>query len=215
MQTLSSDPKSKTSWYNATSIGMHVGGMTIATHRRRRAATVVAKSLDPYSPELLLKLVGIVGIAALTVTTRAVWGIKARYTAAPEPQPAALPFRQGLARIWAELRAELYHLHLPVDSRLLNAGTDSAALGRTCLQRFPRPIDATFGGAEWCRDHWHAEDGDCRNRMRLGSLRFYVMAGCDGRMCRLGAGAACEHRGRTDGESCCEHLIPTCTDQHS
>ena len=91
---------------------------TTAPHRRAAAATitwlmmifgiamtagVVGAMLHPYTPMLLLKIVAIVGALASVLTVLAVWGIEARMTA--QPQPEALPFREGLAQIWQEPRA--------------------------------------------------------------------------------------------------------------
>jgi len=91
---------------------------TTAPHRRAAAATitwlmmifgiamtagVVGAMLDPYSPALLLKIVGSVAGLVCVLTIAAVWGIEARMTA--QPQPEALPFLQGLAEIWQEPRA--------------------------------------------------------------------------------------------------------------
>ncbi|MEI4262489.1 BCD family MFS transporter [Roseovarius sp. D0-M9] len=94
---------------------------TTAPHRRAAAATitwlmmifgiamtagVVGAMLHPYSPALLLKIVGIVSIAVCVLTIVAVWGIEARTTALPQPE--ALPFRQGLTEIWQEPRARAF-----------------------------------------------------------------------------------------------------------
>ncbi|SEK95675.1 MFS transporter, BCD family, chlorophyll transporter [Roseovarius nanhaiticus] len=92
-----------------------------APHRRAAAATitwlmmifgiamtagVVGSLLHPYSPALLLKIVGAVSLMVCAVTLLAVWGIEARVTVQPEPE--ALPFREGLAEIWAEPRARAF-----------------------------------------------------------------------------------------------------------
>ncbi|WP_281968221.1 BCD family MFS transporter [Roseovarius nanhaiticus] len=92
-----------------------------APHRRAAAATitwlmmifgiamtagVVGSLLHPYSPALLLKIVGAVSLTVCAVTVLAVWGIEARVTVQPEPE--ALPFREGLAEIWAEPRARAF-----------------------------------------------------------------------------------------------------------
>jgi len=71
-------------------------------------AVVVGAFLDPYTPALLLKIVGVVTLGALIVTTLAIWGIESRVIAVREPAPA--PFRQGMAEIWAERRARNFTL---------------------------------------------------------------------------------------------------------
>ena len=119
-------------------IGLGVGAsgtsllalLATATHPRRRAAaatitwlmmifgiavtaTVVGKALDPYSPQLLLELVALVGMAAVVVTTLAVYGIERRHrSATPATLERAVPFRVGLAEIWAERRARHFTLFI-------------------------------------------------------------------------------------------------------
>ncbi len=96
-----------------------------APHRRAAAATIVwlmmifgiavtailvGLHLDPenaqatgYSPALLLRIVAIVTGAAFLVTVITVQGIEARVAATREPDP--VPFREGLAEVWAEPHA--------------------------------------------------------------------------------------------------------------
>ncbi|GFE49430.1 MFS transporter [Roseobacter cerasinus] len=66
-------------------------------------AGVVGAQLDPYSTGLLLRIVACVTGGAFLLTCFAVWGIEARVQAAPEATP--MPFREGLAEIWAERKA--------------------------------------------------------------------------------------------------------------
>ncbi|MGJ8622987.1 MAG: BCD family MFS transporter [Yoonia sp.] len=91
---------------------------TTAPHRRAAAATItwlmmifgiavtagtVGQFIDPYSPALLIKIVGIVvGIATL-VTCLAVWRVERTLIAIREPDPT--PFRQGLKEVWSERKA--------------------------------------------------------------------------------------------------------------
>ena len=89
-----------------------------APHRRAAAATItwlmmiagiaitagtVGALLDPYTPQLLLKLVAIVAALAVTLTTLAVWGIERRIKA--EPTRENTPFRAALREVWAERNA--------------------------------------------------------------------------------------------------------------
>ncbi|WP_273508839.1 PucC family protein, partial [Planktotalea frisia] len=86
-----------------------------APHRRAAAATITwlmmifgialtaglaGSFLDPYSPQRLLTVVGVIVIAAIILTTFAIYGIERRVTAAkPEPHT---PFMEGLRDVWAE-----------------------------------------------------------------------------------------------------------------
>ncbi len=90
-----------------------------APHRRAAAATItwlmmiagiaitagtVGSFLDPYSPALLLKIVAIVTIGAVVLTTLAVAGIEAKVMATVDTTDTT-PFRQGLAEVWSEPKA--------------------------------------------------------------------------------------------------------------
>lgn len=92
-----------------------------APHRRAAAATItwlmmifgialtaviVGKLLDPYSPALLLQLVGAVCVLAIILTSLAVWGIERTVQAEREPDPT--PFRETLAEVWSEDRARRF-----------------------------------------------------------------------------------------------------------
>ncbi|QYK40586.1 MAG: BCD family MFS transporter [Paracoccaceae bacterium] len=98
--------------------------LATATHPRRRAAaatitwlmmifgiavtaTVAGRFLDPYTPLRLVEVVAVVCAGAVALTALAVAGIEARVSAAPsEGRP--MPFRQGLAEVWAEPRARAF-----------------------------------------------------------------------------------------------------------
>lgn len=69
-------------------------------------ATLVGKLLDPYSPALLLKLVGAVCLIATALTSLAVWGVEAQVQADRERDPT--PFREALTEVWAEDRARRF-----------------------------------------------------------------------------------------------------------
>jgi BCD family chlorophyll transporter-like MFS transporter len=91
---------------------------TTAPHRRAAAATItwlmmifgiaatagtVGQFIDPYSPALLIKIVGIVVSIATLVTCIAVWRIERKLIAIREPDPT--PFREGLKEVWSERKA--------------------------------------------------------------------------------------------------------------
>ena len=187
-------------------IGMGVGAsgtsllalLATTTHPRRRAAaatitwlmmifgiavtaTVVGKLLDPYSPQLLLKLVAMVGVVALGVTTLAVWGIEARHAGTPQPQRAALPFRQGLAQIWDEPRARNFTIFIFLSmvayfmQELILEPYAGLAFGFTpgqSTQLSGAQNSGVFVGM--------LTVGIAATGLRLGSLRAWVMAGCAG-----------------------------------
>jgi BCD family chlorophyll transporter-like MFS transporter len=91
---------------------------TTAPHRRAAAATItwlmmifgiavtagtVGQFIDPYSPVLLIKIVGIVVSIATLVTCIAVWRIEQNLIAIREPD--STPFREGLKEVWRERKA--------------------------------------------------------------------------------------------------------------
>jgi len=189
-----------------TMIGMGVGAsgtsllalLATTTHPRRRAAaatitwlmmifgiavtaTVVGKSLDPYSPELLLKVVALVGVVALMLTTLAVWGIEARHAGVPEPQRDAMPFRQGLAQIWDEPRARNFTIFIFLSmvayfmqELILEpyAGLAFAFTPGQSTQLSGAQNGGVFIGM--------LTVGIAATGLRIGSLRAWVMSGCAG-----------------------------------
>ena len=187
-----------------TMIGAGVGAsgtsllalLATQTHPRRRAAaatitwlmmifgiavtaTVVGKSLDPYSPALLLKLVGMVGLIALTITTLAVWGVERGHTAAPQPKP--LPFAQGLAQIWDEPRARSFTIFIFLSmvayfmQELILEPYAGLAFGFTPGQS--TQLSGAQNGGVFVG---MLTVGIAATGLRIGSLRAWVMAGCAG-----------------------------------
>lgn len=172
--------------------------LATVTHPRRRAAaatitwlmmifgiavtaTVVGKALDPYSPERLLRVVGIVGLVALVLTTLAVWGIEARHAGHAEPAAKPLPFREGLAEIWAERRARNFTLFIFLSmvayfmqELILEpyAGLVFDFAPGQSTQLSGAQNGGVFVGM--------LTVGIAATGLRIGSLRAWVMAGCAG-----------------------------------
>lgn len=71
-------------------------------------AGIVGAMLDPYTPALLIRVVACVVIAAVLLTTVAVWGIERRLAIVREPD--ATPFRAGLQEVWSEPKARRFTL---------------------------------------------------------------------------------------------------------
>ncbi|MEI4231545.1 BCD family MFS transporter [Roseovarius sp. D22-M7] len=72
-------------------------------------ASTVGAFLDPYSPALLLRIVGVVTGAALLATVLAVRGIEARVQATRRP-PSTTSFLNGMREIWAEPAARNFSI---------------------------------------------------------------------------------------------------------
>ncbi len=96
---------------------------TTVPHRRAAAATItwlmmifgiamtagiVGSLLDPYTPTLLLRIVGAVVLSAIVLTIVAVWRIEEKLIAVREPDPT--PFMEGLKEVWQERKARNFTL---------------------------------------------------------------------------------------------------------
>ncbi|WP_342077374.1 BCD family MFS transporter [Yoonia sp. SS1-5] len=96
---------------------------TTAPHRRAAAATItwlmmifgiamtagiVGSLIDPYTPQLLIRIVAIVVTAAVLLTCLAVWRVERKLIAVREPDPT--PFREGLREVWQERKARNFTL---------------------------------------------------------------------------------------------------------
>lgn len=187
-------------------IGLGVGAsgtsllalLASATHPRRRAAaatitwlmmifgiavtaTVVGKALDPYSPTLLLKLVALVCASAVVLTSLAVWGIERRAGVIEAPERRPLPFRQGIAEIWAEPRARHFTLFIFLSmvayfmQELILEPYAGLVFGFTPGQS--TQLSGLQNGGVFIG---MLTVGIAATGLRLGSLRAWVMAGCGG-----------------------------------
>ncbi len=190
--------------YALIGIGVGASGTSLlallatATHPRRRAAaamitwlmmifgiavtaTVVGKLLDPYSSGLLLKLVAMVGIGAVVLTSLAIWGIERRHGGAVQPQTARLPFRQGLAEIWREPAARNFTLFIFLSmtayfmQELILEPYAGLAFGFTPGQS--TQLSGAQNGGVFIG---MLTVGIASTGLRIGTLRVWVMAGCAG-----------------------------------
>lgn len=142
-------------------------------------AGVVGAMLDPYSHGVLLRIVGVVALGALVLTTLAVWGIERRVKARPEAE--TLPFREGLAEIWSERTARhftffvflsmtayfMQELILEPYAGLVFAFTPGQSTSLAGAQN-----GGVFMGMVLV--------GVMATGLKLGSLRAWVVAGCLG-----------------------------------
>lgn len=119
--------------YALIGVGVGASGTSLlallatATDPRRRAAAAtitwlmmifgiaatagtVGALLDPYSPTRLLQIVGAVCLGAVLLTMLAVAGVERGVASRPEPAP--MPFRQGLREVWGEPRARTFTLFI-------------------------------------------------------------------------------------------------------
>ncbi|MCY4305348.1 MAG: BCD family MFS transporter [Aestuariivita sp.] len=66
-------------------------------------AAIIGQFLDPYSHFVLMRIVSIIAISAIAVTSIAIWGIERRVDVSPQQE--STPFIHGLKEIWAEQKA--------------------------------------------------------------------------------------------------------------
>ncbi len=143
-------------------------------------ATIVGKALDPYSPTLLLKPVGLVSVAAVVMTALAVRAIEARHATRPEPLHA-VPFRAGFAEIWAEPRARNFTVFIFLSmvayfmQELILEPCSGLAFGFT-----PGQSTQLSGAQNGSVFFGMLTVGIAATGLRTGSLRAWVMAGCAG-----------------------------------
>jgi len=141
--------------------------------------------LDPYSHTRLLAVVACVGAGAIALAALAVWGIEARVTARPEPE--SLPFRQGLAEVWAEPRARAFTLFVFLSmtayfmQELILEPYGGLVFGMSPGET-TRMSGAQNGGAFLGM----LSVGILASGLKLGSLRLWVVSGCLGSAATLG-----------------------------
>ena len=166
-----------------------------APHRRAAAATItwlmmifgialtaatVGSFLDPYSHALLLRIVAIVTGGAVLLTSLAVWGIERSVDARPEPE-TPMPFREGLAEIWAERNARNFTIFVFLSMT-------AYFMQELILEPYAGLVFAFTPGESTKLSG--AQNGGvfvgmlivgiAATGFRLGSLRSWIVAGCIG-----------------------------------
>ncbi len=167
---------------------------TTAPHRRAAAATitwlmmifgiavtagVVGKLIDPYTPQLLIKIVGIVVLTATGLTWLAVWGVERKLIAVRQPDPT--PFRQGLAEVWQERKARNFTLFVFLSMT-------AYFMQELILEPYAGLVFAFTPGQSTSLSG--AQNGGVfigmltvgilATGLKIGALRHWVMAGCLG-----------------------------------
>lgn len=173
-----------------------------AARRRAAAATItwlmmiagiaitagtVGAFLDPYTPGLLLRIVGIVSLGAVVLTALAIWGIEARTGAQPFKADERMRFREGLAEIWAEPEARNFTIFVFLSmtayfmQELILEPYAGLVFGMTPGQS-TQLSGAQNGGVFLGM----LTVGIAATGLRLGSIRHWVVAGCLGSAMALG-----------------------------
>jgi BCD family chlorophyll transporter-like MFS transporter len=173
-----------------------------APHRRAAAATItwlmmiagiavtagtVGAFLDPYTPQLLLRIVGIVTPGAVVLTTLTVWGIEARVAPAePDPEPQA--FVAGLREVWGEPKARNFTIFVFLSmtayfmQELILEPYAGLVFGFT-----PGQSTSLSGAQNGGVFLGMLTVGIAATGLRIGSFRHWVVAGCLGSAVSLAA----------------------------
>ncbi len=142
-------------------------------------AGAVGAFLDPYSPALLLRIVGIVTLSAVILTALAVRGIEQRVDASPRPED--MPFRHGIAEIWAERSARNFTIFIFLSmtayfmQELILEPYAGLVFGFT-----PGQSTSLSGAQNGGVFLGMVLVGIAATGLRIGSLRAWVIAGCLG-----------------------------------
>jgi len=160
---------------------MMIGGIAVT-------ATVVGGFLDPYSPALLLEIVGVVAIGAVVLTAVAIHGIEARVGAQPARADAPVRFREGLAEIWAEREARLFTIFvfLSMTAYFMQELILEPYAGLV-FHFTPGQSTQLSGAQNGGVFLGMLTVGVAATGLRLGSIRHWVVAGCLGSASALAA----------------------------
>jgi MFS transporter, BCD family, chlorophyll transporter len=150
---------------------------------------VVGATLDPYTPQRLLLIVGIVTGGALILTILAIHGIERRVSSRPvEP---STPLMQGLAEVWSEPKSRMFTIFVFVSMTAF-------FLQELILEPYAGLVFGfTPGQSTGLSGAQHAgmfvgmlAVGIAVSGLRIGSLRGWITAGCVGSALSLAAIAA-------------------------
>jgi BCD family chlorophyll transporter-like MFS transporter len=160
---------------------MMIGGIAVT-------ATVVGGFLDPYSPALLLEIVGVVAVGAVVLTVVAIYGIEARVGAQPARADAPMRFREGLAEIWGEREARLFTIFvfLSMTAYFMQELILEPYAGLV-FHFTPGQSTQLSGAQNGGVFLGMLTVGVAATGLRLGSIRHWVVAGCLGSASALAA----------------------------
>jgi len=171
-----------------------------APHRRPAAATITwlmmiagialtailaGPYLDPYTHDRLLRVVATVALGAFALAALAVWGIEGRVLS--QAQPESAPFRQGIAEIWSEPRARAFTLFVFLSmTAYFMQELILEPYGGLVFGMSPGETTRMSGAQNGGVFLGMLMVGIAATGLRLGSLRFWVVAGCLGSAAVLG-----------------------------
>ena len=142
-------------------------------------AGVAGSFLDPWSPARLLTVVATVAAGAFALATLAVWGVERSVAAPQAPDDAAAPFGQVLREVWAEPEARRFTVFVFLSMFAYNTQ-------ELILEPYAGHVFAyTLGESTMLSSTQHqgvflgmVAVGIGASGLKLGSLRFWTVAGC-------------------------------------
>ena len=151
-------------------------------------AGVVGKLIEPYSPELLLRVSAGLSVLTLSVTALALWrlegpaAVPVPVAPAPSPDAPAQTFRQAFAAVWDEPAARTFTVFVFL-SMLAYSAQDLV------LEPFAGAVHGFSPGQTTQLSGWHhmgvlggmiavAFAGSARARGRLGTVQGWMVGGC-------------------------------------
>lgn len=150
---------------------------------------VIGAMLDPYSPERLMAIVGVVTVGAVVLTTLAILGIERRVI--PARLPDETPLRHGLAEVWAEKRTRVFTLFIFLSMTAFFLQELILEPYAGLVFNFTPGASTSLSGAQ------HGgmfvgmlAVGIAVTGLKIGSLRAWVTAGCLGSAAMLAVIAA-------------------------
>ena len=150
-------------------------------------AGTVGVFLDPYTPMLLLKIVGIVTVGSVVLTTLAVWGVERRVQPVERPREETR-FIDGLKEVWGEMAARHFTIFVFLSmiayfmQELILEPYAGLVFGFT-----PGQSTSLSGAQNGGVFLGMLTVGIMATGLRIGSLRAWVVAGCLGSAASLGA----------------------------
>jgi BCD family chlorophyll transporter-like MFS transporter len=195
--------------YAAIGLGVGASGTSLlallatATAPRRRAAAAtitwlmmiagiaitaasVGALLDPYSAARMITIVGLVGLGAVILTLLAVWRIEVGVTASPSGQKPK--FRDALSEVWADDAARRFTVFVFLSmtaffmQELILEPYAGIVFGFT-----PGQSTSLSGAQNGGVFLGMLSVGIAVTGLKIGSLRGWVILGCLGSACSLGA----------------------------
>lgn len=145
-------------------------------------AGLAGRWLDPYTPQRLLAVSGVVSLVAVTITFLALWGLEGHARGPAPERKAKLDFRAALAEVWAEPDARRFTVFVFV-SMLAYSTQDlilepfaGAVFGYTPGQS--TQLSGVQHGGTLVGMLLAAMAGRRLGSARLGSLKAWTVGGC-------------------------------------